>query len=345
MNEIVVDGSLGEGGGQVFRTSLTLSLLTKIPFRIINIRANRRSPGLKNQHLTSLLAACQISNAAVEGGSLGSQEVFFSPGEITPGRYSFEIPTAGSTALVLQTIFLPLALASDPSRVMIRGGTHVPWSPVFHYLDWQWLNWMRKMGCDGSVLLNKCGYFPKGGGEITCEIRPAELIEPQNMIKRGKLIQISGISGVSNLDLDIAKRKRKRLVSRLGAKFPLNDIRTASFPSPGKGTFLVILVEFEDSTACFSALGRKGKRAEQVADEVAEQVESFVETPGCVDRFLSDQLLIPLSLAKGNSRIHTTKITSHLTTNAEIIQQFLPCQIKIDGIPSQPGLLTIIPNL
>jgi RNA 3'-phosphate cyclase len=344
MNEIVVDGSLGEGGGQVFRTSLTLSLLTHKPIRIINIRANRPSPGLKNQHLTSLMAARRISNAAVEGDSIGSKEVFFSPGEVISGKYSFEIPTAGSTALVLQTIFLPLALKPTPSQVGIKGGTHVPWSPVYHYLDWQWLNRMREIGFAGSVQLKNCGYYPKGGGGIVCEISPAAELEPLNIIDRGSLIQIRGISGVSNLDLNIAKRKRSRLVSRLGAKYPLNDIRTASLPAVDKGTFLLVLVEFEGSTACFSALGKKGKRAEEVADDVADQVESFMETPGCVDPFLPDQLLIPLSMAEGTSKILTSKITSHLLTNAEIIRLFLPAQIEFDGKLNRPGLLTINPN-
>ena len=345
MNELLIDGSVGEGGGQVFRTSLTLSLLTNRPCRIINIRAKRPSPGLKNQHLTSLQAACRISNAVVEGNSIGSQEVSFSPGEVNPGKYSFKITTAGSTSLVLQTIFLPLALKSKPSQVVIFGGTHVPWSPVSHYLDWQWLNWMQKIGFAGSLQLNGCGYFPMGGGEIICKITPGSELNPVNIIQRGKLIQISGLSGVTNLDRSIAKRKRMRLVSRLGAKYPLSDIRTATLPGVGKGTFLVLFLEFEDSTACFSALGKKGKRAEQVADELADQVEGFMDTPGCFDPYLPDQFLIPLSLSKGISRISTSKITSHLVTNAEIIRNFLPTQIEIEGKLDQPGVLTINPNL
>jgi RNA 3'-terminal phosphate cyclase (ATP) len=159
-------------------------------------------------------------------------------------------------------------------------------------------------------------------------------------IKREKLLRISGISGVSNLDPGIAKRKRIRLVSRLGARYPLNDIKTAIFPGIGKGTFLVLLVEFEDTTACFSVLGRKGKRAEDVADEAADQVEDFF-----VDPFLPDQLLIPLSIANGVSQIATSKITSHLVTNAKIIRKFLPIQIEIEGRLGHPGLLRVDSNL
>jgi RNA 3'-terminal phosphate cyclase (ATP) len=343
MNRIFIDGSLGEGGGQVLRTSLTLSLLTNKPFEIINIRANRSSPGLKNQHLTALKAATLISNGIVEGDSLGSQEVFFSPGIVDPGKYSFEIPTAGSTSLVLQTIFLPLTLRPENSRVVIKGGTHVPWSPAFHYLDWQWMRWMHKIGFHGLLQLIDCGYFPKGGGQIICDISPVEEITPLKLDGRGRMIQISGISGVSNLDPEIARRKRKRLVSRLGAKFPLNDIRVGSFPAVGKGSFLILLLEFESSTACFSVLGKKGKRAEEVADEVVIQIEKFMDTSGCVDSFLPDQLLIPLSLAKGVSMIRTSKITHHLVTNAEIIQHFLPVRFSFEGKMDQPGMVTIIP--
>ena len=344
MNEILIDGSFGEGGGQVFRTSLTLSLLTRKPLRINNIRANRQSPGLKAQHLTALKAACQISKAAVEGDSIGSREVLFYPGEVIPGKYSFEVQTAGSTSLVLQTIFLPLVLESRPSQIVIKGGTHVPWSPVFHYLDWQWLNWMKQIGYTSSLQLNSCGYFPKGGGQIVCEISPVVELRPVINMKRGKLSQISGISAVSNLDLSIAKRKRMRIISRLGARYPLNDIKTTRLPGVGKGTFLVLLVEFENSAACFSALGKKGKRAEEVADEAADLVERFLETPGCVDPFLPDQLLVPLSLANEVSRISTSKITSHLITNTEIVRQFLPTQIEIEGKLGQPGILIVNPK-
>jgi len=176
MNEIVIDGSIGEGGGQIFRTSLTLALLTKRSLHICNIRSKRSSPGLKAQHLTALKAAERISKAKVEGDFLGSQEVLFVPGEIRAGQYKFEIPTAGSTALVLQTIFLPLSTASRKSQVTITGGTHVPWSPPYHYLEWQWLPWMERIGYPGKVELHQCGYYPAGGGRLSCVILSAESI-------------------------------------------------------------------------------------------------------------------------------------------------------------------------
>jgi len=343
MNKIVIDGSVGEGGGQILRTSLTLSLLTKKALRIYNIRSKRSSPGLKQQHLTALKAAAEISNAQVEGDFPGSQEVLFVPGEVKPGKYNFKIPTAGSTTLVMQTIFMPLSSASRASHVSIIGGTHVPWSPPYHYLEWHWLPWMERIGYPGKIELHKCGFYPAGGGRLSCAVLPAESIKPLQMTARSKLIQIRGISAASNLPRDIPNRQRLRFVSRLGSSYPLNDIRSAVLPGQGKGTFLTVLLEFEKTTACFTSLGEKGKRAEIVADELVKQVEEYLNTPGCVDLYLPDQLLIPLSFANGQSSIQTPKITLHLITNAEIIQQFLPVRIFIEGARGKPGKVMITP--
>ncbi len=343
MNKIVIDGSLGEGGGQILRTSLTLSLLTKKTLQIHNIRSKRSSPGLKQQHLTALRAAAEISNAQVEGDFPGSQEVLFVPGEIKPGKYNFKITTAGSTTLVMQTIFMPLSAASKASHVSIIGGTHVPWSPPYHYLEWQWIPWMARIGYPGTVELHKCGYYPAGGGRLSCAVSSAESIEPLQVTERNKLIQIRGISAASNLPRDIPNRQRLRFVSKLSPSYPLNDIRSAVLSGQGKGTFLTVLLEFEKTTACFTSLGEKGKRAEIVADELIEQVEEYLNTPGCVDAYLPDQLLIPLSFANGQSSIQTPKITLHLITNAEIIQQFLPVRFAIEGGIGKPGKVVISP--
>ncbi len=343
MNKIIIDGSLGEGGGQILRTSLTLSLLTKKTLQIHNIRSKRSSPGLKQQHLTALRAAAEISNAQVEGDFPGSQEVLFVPGEIKPGKYNFKITTAGSTTLVMQTIFMPLSAASKASHVSITGGTHVPWSPPYHYLEWQWIPWMARIGFPGTVELHLCGYYPAGGGRLSCAVLPAESIEPLQVTERSKLIQIRGISAASNLPRDIPNRQRLRFVSKLGPSYPLNDIRSAVLSGQGKGTFLTVLLEFEKTTACFTSLGEKGKRAEIVADELVKQVEEYLNTPGCVDAYLPDQLLIPLSFAHGQSSIQTPKITLHLITNAEIIQQFLPVRFTIEGGIGKPGKVVISP--
>jgi RNA 3'-terminal phosphate cyclase (ATP) len=341
MTKILIDGSIGEGGGQIFRTSLTLSLLTGKPFHISNIRAKRSSPGLRAQHLMALEACQAVSNAKVGGGFQGSQEVNFQPRAVKPGNYSFKISTAGSASLVMQTIFLPLAMASSDSHVTVQGGTHVSWSPPFQYLDWQWFYWLKEIGFQGKLNLIRCGYFPAGGGEINCHIQPAKSLRPISFTDRGKLIQIRGISGASNLPKDIPNRQRNRFVNKMGSFYPLNDIRATLVPGSGKGSFLVILIEFENSTACFSALGEKGKRSEDVADEVVNQVELFMNNQGCVDSFLPDQLLIPLSLVSGKSIIHTSEVTYHLVTNAKVVQQFLPVDITVKGEIGNPGSVRI----
>ncbi|MCJ7716895.1 MAG: RNA 3'-terminal phosphate cyclase [Anaerolineales bacterium] len=343
MNKIVIDGSVGEGGGQIFRTSLTLSLLTQQSLHIFNIRSKRSSPGLKAQHLAALKASASISGAKVEGDFLGSQEVLFFPGEIRPGKYKFEIPTAGSTALVLQTIFIPLSVASKKSQVSIIGGTHVPWSPPFHYLKWQWLPWMEKIGYSGKVELDHCGYYPAGGGGISCSVIPAGSIQPVQITDKGRLIQIRGISAATDLPKDIPNRQRLRFISSMGSSYPLNDIRSVILPGKGRGTFLTVLVEFEKSTACFTSLGKKGKRAEHVADDLISEVKEYLNSSGSVDAYLPDQLLIPLSFASGPSKIKTPRVSLHLLTNAEVIQRFLQVSIRIEGHLDNPGIINIIP--
>jgi RNA 3'-terminal phosphate cyclase (ATP) len=320
---IEIDGSLGEGGGQVLRTALTLSVLTGKSFRIDNIRGNRSQPGLKNQHLTALRAAGTICGAEIEGDRLKSQKVVFRPGEIRSGSYQFEIPTAGSAALVLQTLLLPLSRAEGSSRVSVVGGTHVPWSPCYHYLAWQWLPALKAIGFDADLGLDRAGYYPRGGGRITARIEPGQGKEPLEWLERGEIKEIRGLSGVSNLPVKIAQRQREQVVRSLGSSYPLNDIRAREVAAGGKGTFIALQVACEGGRACFFSLGRPGKPAERVGQEAADQVQSWVESGGAVDRFLSDQLLIPLALARGQSRIRVPEFTSHLKTNAVIISHFL----------------------
>ncbi len=341
---IQVDGSRGEGGGQILRSSLTLSVMTGQPARITNIRAKRKKPGLRAQHLQAVQAAAKICKATVEGAHLGATELVFEPGEISGGKFLFDIGTAGSTSLVLQTILLPLTQAGRKSTVTITGGTHVNWSPCFHYVDWHWLQYLRQMGILVEMNMDVAGFYPQGGGRIWAKIQPTGPINPLSLTERGRLCQIRGISGTANLPRDIAKRQRQRVVSRLGSKYPLNDIRTVQFPSRYKGTLMLLLAEFEHSQCCYFALGAPGKRAEVVADEVVADIEEFMTSDGAIDQFLADQLLLPLTFANGTSRLHTSKVTQHLLTNVEVIQAFTPAEIKIDGQLGEPGLVEVVPK-
>jgi RNA 3'-terminal phosphate cyclase (ATP) len=341
---ILIDGSQGEGGGQLLRTSLALSLLTHQPFEIVNVRARRQQPGLRPQHLVSVKAATAISRAEVEGAILDSTQLRFHPGDIHAGRYEFNIATAGSTALVLQTVYLPLSRASSTTNLTIIGGTHVPRSPSFEYLDQHWSHYLRLLGFDIRLELIWAGFYPLGNGKLQARIHPTPQSTPVNLLQRGKLRYIRGISAVANLDRRIAERQRNQVLRRLGDKYRLNDIRLIELNSRNKGTFLLLLAEFEFSQACFFSLGELGKPAEQVADEAVDTMVEFLATDGVIDHHLADQLLLPLSCASGPSQIRTSKITNHLISNARVINTFFPNCIEISGELGEPGTITVYPN-
>lgn len=345
---LLIDGSQGEGGGQVLRTSLALSIITGKAVHIENIRARRAKPGLKAQHLKAVDAAAAVSKAWVEGATLGSSALVFKPVEIRSGRYRFDIGTAGAVSLVLQTIFLPLSLASSASSVIVSGGTHVAWSPCSHYLDQNWLPTLLKIGFDTQISLTQAGFYPGGGGQIGAIIRPARKISPLQLKQRGRLLRVIGISAVANLATSIADRQKRQAMLRLQnlsweRKQPEIRIKTTQLTSPGKGTLLLLLAEFEAGRCCYFGLGELGKPAERVADEAVDSLLAFLESDGAIDQYLADQLLLPLCLANGESEIRTNLITQHLVTNAAVLQVFLPVHIEIDGELGKPGLVHIIP--
>ena len=340
---ILIDGSQGEGGGQILRTSLALSLLTGQSFKIVNIRSRRQQSGLRPQHLASVKAAASIGRSEVEGANLGSTELIFHPGKIHPGQYEFNITTAGSTSLVLHTVYLPLSLATSSSNITLTGGTHVPKSPIFEYLDQHWLHYLQLLGLDIHLSLDTAGFYPQGGGQLQARIRSSSSIASLDLVQRGHLHQIRGISAVANLDRRIAERQRGQVLRRLGDHYRLNDIRILDITSKFKGTFILLIAEFEYSQACYSALGELGKPAERVADDAIEAMENFLATDGAVDHYLADQLLLPLSFASGPSKIRTSQITNHLLTNADVINVFLPKRIQITGNRGEPGNVTSHP--
>ena len=341
---VIIDGSQGEGGGQVLRSALALSLITGNKLEITNIRANRSKPGLRPQHLKAVEAAATIGQASVEGTHLGSTSLSFSPGTIQSGNYQIDIGTAGSTCLVLQTIFFPLSQTRGLSKVTITGGTHVPMSPCFHYIDQQWLPFMKQISFEGQLTLVQAGFYPQGGGCLVAEIHPCKVIKPLQLVERGALRQIRGISAVANLDRKIAERQRNQVLHRLGDRYRLNDIRVVQLPSHSKGTLLLLVAEFEYSQSCYFALGELGKPAERVADEAIDSLVDFLETHAVIDQYLADQLLLPLAFADGPSRLSTSKITNHLITNANVLRAFLSVNIDISGEIGQPGMISINPG-
>ncbi|MGA8143417.1 MAG: RNA 3'-terminal phosphate cyclase [Candidatus Acidiferrales bacterium] len=336
-----IDGSIGEGGGQVLRTSLTLSLITRRSFALEKIRSRRTKPGLMAQHLKAVEAAAKVGKAKVEGAQIGSRALVFEPTDLCSGDFHFDIGTAGSTSLVLQTILPALSLATSSSTVRLIGGTHVPWSPCFHFLQMHWLRYMREIGFDIRLELDAAGFYPRGGGCVVATVHPASRLSSLCLISRGPLKRIRGISAVANLSDSIAERQRVQALKRLSHVSKHIEIAMLRMPSPSKGSLLLLLAEFENSQCCFYGLGALRKPAEIVADEAINELLQFLATDGAIDPYLSDQLVLPLALAPGASEIRTSKITQHLITNAEIVKLFLPVSIEIDGATDQPGSIRV----
>ena len=341
MDILEIDGNYGEGGGQILRSSLSLSAILQRPIRINSIRAGRKKPGLAPQHLTCVNAVATITDAEVIGGGLGSQTLTFCPQEIRGGNYTFDVadirPSAGALSLVFQSVALPLSYAKTPSTVTLRGGTHVPWSPTVHYLREIFIPMAGQFGFEGSIRLTQWGWYPRGGGEAIATVQPTADWRGAQLGHRGKLQAIRGISAASNLPAHIIKRQQEQIEKRL-ARFnsPVN-IEQVKGESIGQGTLVFLKAEFENTQAGSSALGARGKRAEQVADEACQALEEFLASGAAIDPHLADQLILPIALARGESRFTTSQITRHLTTNIWLVQQFLPVQFEVNGAENEPG--------
>ena len=344
---IEIDGSLGDGGGQLLRTALSLSCITGKPFRIRNIRKSRSKPGLMRQHLVSVQAAARIAAAQVDGDQLGSTELIFLPGAVTPGDYSFEIGTAGATSLVLQTLIPPLLLAGGASRLTLSGGTHVPFSPSWHYLAEVFAPALLRLGALIELSLDSCGFYPKGGGKVRCRILPCAAFSALTLQERGELLRVSGSSAVGNLPRSIAERQAysalSRMESALGASVPL-ELPCSEAASFGQGTFIFIKGEYQHAVSGFTALGARGKPAEVVGAEAAEEFLAYHGTGMPVDPHLADQLVLYLALAKGPSVFATSRITSHLETNLAVTGYFLDLAYTISGKRDAPGTVTVVPQ-
>lgn len=338
---ITIDGSYGEGGGQILRTALTLSAITGKPFVIKDIRASRPKPGLRAQHLKCVEATGIITNAHIVGNSLNSTQLTFEPQKIEGGEYWFEIGTAGATSLVLQTIFIPLSFANNPSWVSITGGTHVPWAPCYHYLELQWLPFMQRIGFNAKLKLVEAGFYPQGGGKIIAEIQPTQSILSLRLLERGALKNIQGISAYANLPLTVAERQKNEAQQILNRENLVSDIEIIQMPSRKKNTMMLFLGIFENSQGCYYSLGARGKPAEAVAKEAVRDFLKFITTTGVFDEYLADQIIIPLALTRGLSEFKTPKVTQHLLTNIEVIKSFIPTEIKVDGNLGEEGFVKV----
>jgi len=336
-----IDGSFGEGGGQIVRSSLALSLLTGKPFRIRNVRAGRARPGLQPQHLLCVRAAASIGQAKVQGDTKGSTQFTFEPGQTAPGKYHFAVGTAGATSLVLHTLYLPLALAGQGSEVSIDGGTHVNNSPCFHFLESTWAPYLRLLGLNIKVRMKRSGFYPRGGGLIQAEVEPCVRLHGLKLPALTRPTRITGVSAVANLEEHIARRQAERAQKRLSNLGLKVDIREEKW-SHGMGTVIAAALDTTPVPTMFFALGERGKPAERVADELVDQVETFLDadTPG-VDAHSGDQLVLPLALADGPSYYGVSEVTTHLLTNIAVVRRFVERNIVCEGKEGKAGVVRV----
>ncbi|MCA9124535.1 MAG: RNA 3'-terminal phosphate cyclase [Planctomycetaceae bacterium] len=330
---ITIDGSQGEGGGQIVRSSLALSLITGIPIRIENVRAGRKNPGLLRQHLTAFQAATQISNAQTHGAELGSKVVQFEPGTITPGRYRFSVGSAGSTTLVFQTVLPALMLVDGISHIEVEGGTHNPHAPPFDYLARVYFPLLRKLGA--NVEAGNChpGFYPAGGGCFGAKVVGCPSLNRLELLDRGVLLHRRVRALVANLPIDIAEREC-RLIERRTNWDAKNFSREEIEGSVGAGNVVMIELEFEHLTELFIAFGKTGKRAERVANEVLRSALDYIDQDVPVGTYLADQLLLPMGLAaaQGQSCVFRTgPLSQHARTQIDVLMRFLKIKIVVQA--------------
>lgn len=324
---LTIDGAMGEGGGQIIRTSLACSLITGTPFRITRIRAKRRKPGLMRQHLTAVKAAAELGHAELSGAEIGSSELEFKPRTVRPGAYHFAIGTAGSTMLVLQTVLPALLLADAPSELTLEGGTHNPLAPTFDFIEKAFLPLIRRMGPSVQATLVRHGFAPVGAGRVQVEIRPAPL-EPFELLERGAIVRREGRVLLAHLPESIARREIRRASKRLGWEESLFSIEHLDAPR-GPGNAVVLELESEHVTEVFAAIGERGKPAERVADEAAGELLGYLEAGVPVGVHLADQLLLPLALAKGGA-FRTLRLSGHTRTQMEVLRRFLGVEFRVE---------------
>jgi RNA 3'-terminal phosphate cyclase (ATP) len=350
---LAIDGSHGEGGGQIVRSALALAALLGREVVIENVRAGRPRPGLAPQHLTAVRAAAAICGADLEGDALGSRRLRFAPrAPMRAGDYVFDVAaareggSAGAATLVLQTVLLPLARASGVSTLAVRGGTHVPWSPSFEYANAVWLPALRRLGVDAGIELVASGWYPAGGGEIRARVegRGDRPLEPLEVVDPGPLERVSGRALAANLPSHIPQRMTDRAGALLaGAGIParIQPLRVRA-ACPGAGLFLA--AEYRGIAAGFDALGERGKSSESVAEEAVAALLAHRASGAALDAHLADQLVAPLALAAGPSRVSVERVTPHLQTSAWVVGEFGLAGAEIARREGRPPELLVTPR-
>jgi len=352
---VQIDGSHGEGGGQIVRTALSLSVMTGRATKITDIRAGRPNPGLAAQHLTAVQALATLCVAEVHGASLNSTELVFTPqAPVRAGSYRFDVAaarpggSAGAVTLVLQALMPPLALASGRSRVVLRGGTHMAWSPPFDYLCDVWQPAVRRMGIAADCALTVSGWFPIGQGEVSATIeghsrtgvRP---FAPLGLVDRGRLRRVFGRALAANLPAHIPQRMVAQAQTSLAHLQVRLDLAAVEIHAACAGAGLFLTAEYDALRCGFNALGERGKPAERVAEEACAALMDHHASGAALDAHLADQILVPMAFAAGESRFTVERVTQHLETNAWVIERFDVAHIEIARQPTGTALVTVAP--
>jgi RNA 3'-terminal phosphate cyclase (ATP) len=331
---ITIDGSFGEGGGQILRTSLGLALVTRKPFKISKIRAGRKQPGLLRQHLTAVNAARRIGCAEVTGASIGSTELTFAPQAILVGHHSFAVGTAGSATLVLQTVLPALLVADGPSTLVLEGGTHNPFAPPFDFIVSTFMPLIIQMGAEVTAKLERPGFYPAGGGKFQVRVVPASGgLRRLNYPARGEMKSRRARALVANLPVHIAERELAVIAQKLSWK---NEWLTAEKVdnSSGPGNIVMIEIESDNVTEIFTGFGQRGLRAEAVAEQAVKEARQYLSTSAFAGEHLADQLVVPLAMA-GGGLFTAVRLSRHMTTNIEIVRKFIDVDIQTTMLPDR----------
>jgi RNA 3'-terminal phosphate cyclase (ATP) len=335
---IEIDGSVGEGGGQILRTSLALSMCTGQAFTLARIRARRAKPGLMRQHLTCVNAATAVSSASVSGAELGSGTLIFAPGAVQAGDYTFSVGTAGSCTLVLQTVWPALMLAGAASRLTLSGGTHNPMAPPFHFLERCYAPLLRRLGADSALTLRRLGFYPAGGGEIEATIHPAaDSLRAFDLLERGALIEAYAECLTPALPNAVARRELDVLGDELG--WSASQLRTPTVrQNEGPGNALMATLAYAHVCELATQFGEKNVSSESVAGALVRDVRAYEASTAALGPHLADQWALPLALAvwrRGGAAAYTcTALTEHTTTNFDVIARFLPVRFETEAIES-----------
>ena len=335
-DHVTIDGSRGEGGGQMVRSSLALAMLTGKSVTLENMRARREKSGLRPQHLTAVQAAASLSCADITGAHVGSSTLRFRPGPVKAGQYRFNVGTAGSTTLVLQTILPPLLVADARSEVILEGGTHNPGAPIFEFLQAAYLPLVNRMGPRVVAHLERHGFYPAGGGRIVVSIEPEPVLRGFDLLERGEITSTAVQAIVANIPDQIATREVDRIVSELG--WPSECGKCLRVDAFGPGNAVWAEIKCPHVTEVFASYGRLGVRAEEVGDEVVSEVREYLRIGAPVGPHLADQLLLPLGIStwqaarngvSGGGSFSTGPLTDHSTTHIEILRRFLDVDIQV----------------